>query len=147
VKFSVKFKVTIAALAMITAFHSKLHSQAPASVWDGAYTTAQAKRGEALYGNLCANCHGEALDGVGQTPPLSGDDFKANWNGQSVDDLFEKIQTTMPAGSPGTLSREQNAGIVAYILKSNGFPAGAKELPADQEALEKIRIEAAKPKR
>jgi len=147
VKIPVKIKITIAAMAMILAFRSTLHSQAAASVWDGAYTTEQAKRGEPIYAKECGSCHGEALDGVGQAPALAGDDFKANWNGQTVGDLFEKIQTTMPAGSPGTLSRQQSAAIVAFILKSNGYPSGAKELPTDGESLTKIRIEAAKPKR
>jgi mono/diheme cytochrome c family protein len=143
----VKIKVMIAAMTMTVAFQFRLHSQAAASVWDGAYTNEQAKRGEPIYGKECASCHGDALDGVGQAPALAGDDFKANWNGQTVGDLFEKIQATMPAGSPGTLSRLQNAAIVAFILKSNGFPAGAKELPTDPEPLAKIRIEPAKHKR
>jgi len=33
------------------------------SVWDGVYTAEQAKRGEALYANNCASCHGSALGG------------------------------------------------------------------------------------
>jgi mono/diheme cytochrome c family protein len=142
-----KIKVTIAVAVMTIAVHSKLHSQAAASVWDGVYTAGQAQRGESAYGKECARCHGEMLEGVGQTPPLSGDDFQANWKGQSVDDLFEKIQTTMPAGAAGKLKREQTAAIVAYLLNSNGFPSGAKDLPTESEPLEQIRIEAAKPKR
>jgi mono/diheme cytochrome c family protein len=142
----VKIKLTAAALAMTMTFHSKLHSQATASVWDGAYTTDQAKRGESVYGTECASCHGDALDGMGQAPALAGDDFKNNWNGQSVGDLFEKIRTTMPAGAPGKLKPEQNAAIVAFILKSNGFPAGSRELASDFENLQKIKIEAAKHK-
>jgi mono/diheme cytochrome c family protein len=142
----VKIKLTVAALAMTIGLHSKLHSQAAASVWDGAYTADQAKRGESVYGTECASCHGDALDGVGQAPALAGDDFKTNWNGQSVGDLFEKIRVTMPAGSPGKLKPEQNAAIVAFILKSNGFPAGPKELASDFDSLQKIKIEAAKHK-
>src|SRR5271154_3476453 len=134
-------------MAMTIALHSRLHSQSAASVWDGVYTNEQAKRGEPVYAKECGSCHGDALDGVGQAPALAGDDFKANWNGQTVGDLFEKIQATMPAGNPGKLSRPQNAAIVAYILKSNGFPSGAKELPGDDEPLAKIRIEPARAKR
>ena len=45
----------------------------------------------------CASCHRAELDGTGQTPPLEGADFKNDWNGQTIDDLFEKMQTSMPA--------------------------------------------------
>ena len=117
-----------------------------ASVWDGVYTAAQADRGKALYGKQCASCHGAGLDGSGQAPPLTGADFKGDWNGQTADDLFEKMQTSMPADRPGQLSREQNADILAFLLSSNGFPAGQKELPTDAPALQKIRFESVKPK-
>jgi mono/diheme cytochrome c family protein len=117
-----------------------VYAQQPASVWDGVYTSEQANRGKALYGKECASCHGATLDGTGQAPPLAGADFKSNWNGQTVDDLFEKIQTSMPADQPGRLSREQNADILAFLLSSNGFPAGQKDLPTDAAALAKIRF-------
>lgn len=122
-----------------------IHAQQPASVWDGVYTVEQASRGKTLYSKECASCHGAALDGSGQAPPLAGAGFKGNWNGQSVDDLFEKVQTSMPADQPGKLSRGQNADILGYLLGFNGFPAGPKELSSDAAALEKIRFEAAKP--
>jgi mono/diheme cytochrome c family protein len=120
-------------------------AQSSASLWDGVFTQEQASRGKTLYSKECASCHGQALDGSGQAPPLSGADFKSNWNGQTVDDLFEKMQASMPADQPGKLSREQNADILAFVLGFNGFPAGSKELPADAAALQKIRFETAKP--
>jgi S-disulfanyl-L-cysteine oxidoreductase SoxD len=123
-----------------------LYAQQPASVWDGVYTQEQAGRGKSLYAKECASCHGATLDGSGQVPPLAGADFKGNWNGQSADDLFEKMQTSMPADQPGRLSREQNADILAFLLSSNAFPAGQKELPSEAAALQKIRFEAAKSK-
>ncbi len=61
----------------------------------------------------------------------------------SVGDLFEKIQVSMPADRPGQLTKDQNAGILAYILKSNKFPAGAKDLPASADAVRNIRFEPA----
>jgi S-disulfanyl-L-cysteine oxidoreductase SoxD len=120
-------------------------AQSAASVWDGVYTQEQASRGKTLYSKECASCHGQALDGSGQAPPLSGADFKSNWNGQTVDDLFEKVQTSMPADQPGKLSRAENADILAFVLGNNGFPAGSKELSADAAVLQKIRFETAKP--
>jgi len=120
-------------------------AQQSASVWDGVYTPEQATRGKAVYGKECASCHGAGLDGSGTAPPLAGADFKSDWNGQTVDDLFEKMQTTMPGDQPGRLSRKQNADILAFLLMSNGFPAGSKELPTDAAVLQKIRFEAARP--
>jgi mono/diheme cytochrome c family protein len=123
-----------------------VYAQRSASVWDGVYTEQQASRGQTLYSKECASCHGVTLDGSGQAPPLSGSDFKGNWNGQTVDDLFEKMQGSMPADQPGKLSREQNADILAFLLGFNKFPAGQKELPTDVAVLQKIRFEAAKPR-
>jgi hypothetical protein len=50
----------------------------------------------------------------------------------------------MPADKPGSLTRLQNADILAYIFQANQFPAGKTELPSDAETLKKIRIEAKK---
>ena len=121
-------------------------AQAPASVWDGVYSAEQARKGEALYRQECASCHGEKLEGRGQAPPLTGADFIMDWNGMTVGDLFEKMQTSMPADQPGHLSREQNATLLAFILSANQFPAGAAELSTDGERLQQIRFEAAKTK-
>jgi mono/diheme cytochrome c family protein len=120
-------------------------AQPSGSVWDGVFTQEEASRGKTLYSKECASCHGQALDGSGQAPPLSGADFKGNWNGQTVDDLFEKVQTSMPGDQPGKLSRAQNADILAFVLGNNGFPAGSKELSSDAAVLQKIRFETAKP--
>lgn len=112
------------------------------SVWDGVYTADQAKRGADAYAKICASCHGDGLEGEGQTPPLKGAEFTGNWNKQVVDDLFEIVKATMPADKPGSLSRAQNADILSYIFQANGFPAGKTELPPDADSLKKIRIEA-----
>ena len=106
----------IANRAITCRLAATVYAQQSASVWDGVYTQEQANRGKTLYSKECASCHGQALDGSGQAPPLTGADFKGNWNGQTVDDLFEKMQTSMPADQPGKLSREQNADILAFLL-------------------------------
>jgi S-disulfanyl-L-cysteine oxidoreductase SoxD len=118
-------------------------AQTPASVWDGIYSAEQARRGEPLYRQECASCHGEKLEGRGQAPPLAGADFTMDWNGTTVGDLFEKMQTSMPADQPGRLSREQNATLLAFLLSANQFPAGTADLPSEAERLRQIRFEAA----
>jgi len=69
----------------------------------------------------------------------------ANWSGLSVGELFERIRLSMPEGRPGTLSRQQNADILAYLLSVNQFPAGKSELQKDTDRLKQIRFLAEKP--
>jgi mono/diheme cytochrome c family protein len=115
---------------------------AGASVWDGVYTAEQAQRGETTYLQTCAGCHGTALEGGDMTPPLLGGGFTSNWNDLTAGDLFERIRTTMPLDTPGRLSRQQNADVIAYLMKANGWPAGPAELPPEPAALREIRIQA-----
>jgi hypothetical protein len=51
----------------------------------------------------------------------------------------------MPKDKPGSLSRDINADITAYMLNVNEFPAGANELSGDSQVLKQIRIDAIKP--
>jgi mono/diheme cytochrome c family protein len=141
----VKDSVLLTALAALTVASFFVRAQGHASTRDGVYSDTQAERGQASYKTTCAPCHGETLEGKGaQNPPLVGQDFAANWNGQPLGELFDRIQTSMPADKPGTLSRATTADIVAYILKVNKLPAGKKELPADADALKEIQFDAAK---
>jgi S-disulfanyl-L-cysteine oxidoreductase SoxD len=120
-------------------------AQTSRSVWDGVYTSEQGKRGETLYANECASCHGTALNGGESAPPLTGGEFFSNWDGLTVGDLFERIRTTMPADHPGKLTREQDADVLAFMLSVNRFPAGKSELDHRTEVLKQIRLEANKP--
>ena len=117
---------------------------AQSSVWDGVYTADQSKRGQALYTKECAACHGTELSGGEEAPPLSGGAFLSNWNGLTLGELFERIRVSMPEGRPGSLSRQQNADILAYVLNFNQFPEGKAELQKDTELLKQIRFEAQK---
>ena len=110
----------------------------PRSVWDGVYTDEQAARGEKLSAAHCARCHGQTLAGAEAAPGLVGDSFNASWEGVPLGDLFERIRVSMPLDSPGTLSRQQNADVIAYVLKLGKRPAGAVELPPNLAALGQI---------
>ena len=104
-------------------------AQASRTAADGVYTTAQAQRGQALYTAECLACHGTTLEG-GLGPPLTGASFLRIWNGRSLADLVDKIEHTMPATKPGTLSRPQATDLAAHLLQVGGFRAGAAELSA-----------------
>ena len=51
----------------------------------------------------------------------------------------------MPADKPGSLSRQDNADVVAFLLAKNGFPAGDAELLTQTEILKGIKILTQKP--
>jgi quinoprotein glucose dehydrogenase len=138
-------------LFMTAAAYATVGAQVPApaaapagaarSVNDGVYTEEQAKRGDALYKEQCATCHGDNLEGSGPMPPLAGKDFLTNWTGKSVADLFEKTHTTMPATAPGTLTPAQAADITAHMLMAGKYPAGTTELDSKIEVLKGITID------
>ena len=115
-------------------------STAPRSVWDSVYTEEQAKRGEKVSAEQCARCHGQTLAGAEAAPALVGDVFNANWEGVPLGDLCERIRISMPQDTPGSLSRQQNADVIAYLLKAGKFPAGEKELVTDTTVLAQIRF-------
>jgi mono/diheme cytochrome c family protein len=129
----------IVSTALSVASYSTLRAQAPASVTAGVYTAEQAKRGEALYADTCAACHDPKLIG-GIGPALAGKDFIAAWKDKTVGDVFTKIKVEMPLTAPGTLSADQTADVVSFILSANQFPAGAKALPADATPLKDIHL-------
>ena len=57
-------------------------------------------------------------------PPLASGDFLSGWDGLTVGDLFERIRISMPQNAPGSLSGQQNADILAFMLSANKFPTG-----------------------
>jgi len=120
-------------------------AQTSRSVWNGVYTDAQAKRGQALFEQNCVMCHGPALEGDGEAPPLAGGEPFWAWSGKPLTALFDKIHKEMPHNRPGTLSPEASADLLAYVLQFNKFPAGEAELPHDAAALNQIRYESKRP--
>jgi mono/diheme cytochrome c family protein len=110
------------------------------TVWDGVYTAEQADRGKALYAQWCAGCHSADLRGDGTSPSLIEEGFAFQWNDTSVSELFEQIRKLMPSNRPNSLPAQSYRDIVAFIFQSNKFPAGDKELAADLDALNLIRI-------
>jgi mono/diheme cytochrome c family protein len=112
------------------------------TVWDGVYNDEQARRGEAVFVQACSNCHGRTLEGADMTPALTGGAFMANWDGLTVGDLVDRIRISMPADRPGSLSRQENVDVVAYILRFNQFPSGKEELPRDVTTLKQIVFKA-----
>jgi cytochrome c len=113
-------------------------AQTKRTVFDGVYTDAQAERGKAAYDKDCAFCHLEDLTGQGFAPGLVDDIFKHRWEDGTVGELYAIVKATMPQDKPETLSAATYADIVAYLLKTNKYPAGQEELKPDAEALKAV---------
>ena len=109
---------------------------------DGLYSDAQAARGESVYQQYCAVCHGPSLQG-NPAAPLTGPAFRARWEDgrHTLDDLFFIVRSLMPNNAPGSLSKAQYADVVAYILKVNGYPAGDAELIPTAAAMKKVTLQ------
>ena len=96
----------------------------------GVYTAAQADAGRAVYQANCAACHLPDLKGSNEALPLAGGNFMGAWRNRTTSDLFNKILTSMPPGKTGSLGETEIVTIVAFILQSNGAPAGNQALSA-----------------
>ena len=105
----------------------------PTTTAAGVFTAAQAAKGEEAYMNMCVGCH---ATGTYSTPA-----FREKWHHQPVADLFTLVSETMPKQDPASLTPQEYAQLVAYLLKINDVPAGKTELPVEIEVLKKITIE------
>jgi alcohol dehydrogenase (cytochrome c) len=99
------------------------------------FTSEQSGAGKTAYQTNCSTCHGPELAGRNEAPQLAGNNFMNAWGGRSVQDLTGYIQTTMPPGSPGSLTPKMCVDIVSFLLESNGAGAGAQSLTATTNVL------------
>ena len=115
-------------------------AQSGDSIWSGVFTAQQAARGAADYSTNCASCHSVDLRGNSNTPSLLGMSFMFIWEDRSLGELYTKMRDEMPSDRPGSLSTRSYEDLLAYLLQSNQFPAGEKELKASAGMLDKISI-------
>ena len=54
---------------------------------------------------------------------------------------MERTRISMPQNNPGSLSRQQYADIIAFMLSAGNFPAGKTDLPRETEILKTITID------
>ena len=108
----------------------------------GLYSAAPAARGEEIYQQFCAVCHGARLQGT-PAAPLTGEAFRGRWEDgkHTLDDLYYIIRSLMPNSAPGSLSKAQYADVVAFILKVNNYPAGEEELVPKAAAMKAVTLQ------
>jgi len=123
----------------------RAHRAPSHTTWDSIYTDSQAVRGDTLYKATCMRCHGETLAGSDSAVSLAGNDFLVNWDGLTLDQLYDKMVTTMPSDSPQTVPSSKIIDILAYVLSKNAFPSGKIVLPDDVAVLRDIKFAKSKP--
>jgi len=103
------------------------------AVSSGVFSAKQAERGEGVYRTSCQSCHAKT--------EYTGEKFTVAWVSKTVFDIFDVIRTQMPEDNPGSLERQEYVDVVAYIFSLNAYPAGASDLPGDDDGLKKLRID------
>jgi S-disulfanyl-L-cysteine oxidoreductase SoxD len=122
------------ALAAIAMFSAPLAAQTgPRTTQSGVYSREQAARGLDVYMGLCKSCH--------SPDAYTATTFTSKWEGKPLSELYLFIRDQMPKNEPGTLSPEEYADVVAYLLRINRMPAGDAELPADADRMKSIRFQ------
>lgn len=121
---------------------SVVSAQTAAQEYALSFTEAQAERGAAVYDANCVTCHGLNLDDGALGSPLKGPQFMQKYGGRPVAALFDLTQTTMPQASPGSLTAEQYADLVAFMLRENAIVPGESALRPDHATLSGTMIPA-----
>ena len=101
------------------------------SMLNGVFTSAQAARGEQRFKESCVTCH---------SIEEQASSLRSKYRNGTLHDVFSVISTTMPQNTPGSLTPEDYASIVALYLRQSGHAPGSTDLPANPAALAKMRI-------
>ncbi len=109
----------------------KTSAQESHPLLQGIYTADQASNGESAFMASCASCHANDLRGNSNSPGLVGMGFLFLWEDRPLSELFEKMRSEMPTDRPGSLPTAQYLDLLAFILKSNGYPAGSTALATE----------------
>ncbi len=94
------------------------------------YTSTQAHAGKIVYARYCLQCHGADLQGTAG-PAVAGTEFlkNAKFDGWTLNDVRTTVFLNMPFSNPGSLTPKQYADVMAFLLASSCYPAGATPFP------------------
>jgi hypothetical protein len=132
--------LVVAAFAWTALFSHEGKSGVPSwqngeTVWDGVYSLDQTERGRTIFELECVRCH-DVSDFVGE-------DYMATWEGQTLREFYLYISSGMPPDLHEEITDFQAyADILAYVLFSNDFPVGDRDLSSNLGRLGRVRIEA-----
>lgn len=106
-----------------------------AAVLSASFTVQQVERGRDEFRSICGECH--------STSDFRGRTFLFEWRRRTAWDFFRNVTQTMPEDAPGSLTDQQYVDIIAYVLRLNGYAAGAVELGATEAALDQFVMDGA----
>lgn len=134
------FSVACAAEAADTPAEASKHTQTFAE---------QVERGQPLYAEHCASCHGDGGQGTDKGPRVVGLDQGAlplkapaqrkarKQDFVTVADVGEFVVANMPGDDPGSLTTDEYLAILAFDLEANGITL---DQPLDLELAETLTI-------
>lgn len=118
--------VALAAGLSLLAWNLRAPASA-ASTQTPPFTADQARVGQTLFYENCAECHGASLQGH-YGPALAGPDGNLQW--VSVQFAFQYMTAHMPAGNADGLTSAQYVALMAYILSRHHHAPSATPLTA-----------------
>src|SRR5690606_30296867 len=88
---------------------------------DGVYTRAQADGAKTQFDKICADCHPFTVAAKKKPAdlPLGDEPFFESWSGRTLSEMITLIALTMPNDGSATVTDEEAANLVAYILQQN----------------------------
>jgi mono/diheme cytochrome c family protein len=95
------------------------------------FTQEQADAGRSAYRDTCQVCHGSTLANGQFGTPLKGSFFREKWKGKSVGELQQFMFEKMPPDKVMSLTPEQSANLLAFILSRNDLMPGTEPLSGD----------------
>jgi hypothetical protein len=95
-----------------------------------------AGEGKVLFTAKCSLCHGDKGQGGTGSVIIGSGEALAKYS--TAQGLLDKIRTTMPKNSPGSLSNQENLKVLAYLLTQNNFVTSSEIL--DETKLSSIPV-------
>jgi len=105
------------------------------SLQQASFSAAEAESGARLYGENCALCHLDNLQGSFEAIALADSNFRNNWENRGVQALLDLLRRTMPPQAPGSLEDGEYLEVIAYLLQQNGVDGGEPIQPFDQNSV------------
>ncbi len=96
---------------------------------------AAERGGQDIYNAQCTSCHSSSLRGSAHGAALIGAVFTDKWQNRDASELYEISLSQMPPGESHTLSPEDHASVVRFIVLESAAALEGTKLLASLDAL------------